>query len=69
MVEVFGAELLEMMHKDVIQRLTERETEFNAEVLSKITHIVKVCYLHYFIRYEEFYLIAYLFIVTAPATK
>jgi hypothetical protein len=50
MVEVFGADLLEVMYKDVLHRFTESGTEFCAEVLLKIIRIAKVCYflLHLF---------------------
>ncbi|CAG8542975.1 991_t:CDS:10, partial [Dentiscutata heterogama] len=41
MTEVFGDELLEMMHKDIIQRLTKQETEFDDEILIKLVRIVK----------------------------
>jgi hypothetical protein len=44
-IDVFGSELLEMMHKDIIQRLTKKETEFNDELLMMIIRIVKVYYL------------------------
>ncbi|CAG8660319.1 210_t:CDS:2, partial [Paraglomus brasilianum] len=41
MVEVFGAELLEVMHKDMLQRFTEQETEIDIEIFMKLTQIVK----------------------------
>ncbi|KAG9298147.1 hypothetical protein G9A89_002584 [Geosiphon pyriformis] len=41
MVKIFSAELLDTMHKDVMQRLTKCKTEFNAEVFLKIIPIVK----------------------------
>jgi hypothetical protein len=41
MVEVFGAETLKAMYKDVVRKLTEQETEFDAEVLMKLTRIAK----------------------------
>ncbi|CAG8618245.1 6558_t:CDS:10, partial [Diversispora eburnea] len=41
MVEVFGDELLETMHKDIIQRFTKQETEFDDEILMKLIRIVK----------------------------
>ncbi|CAH1769510.1 8574_t:CDS:2, partial [Entrophospora sp. SA101] len=30
-----------MMHKDIIQRLTKQETEFDDEILIKLVHIIK----------------------------
>ncbi|RUS17689.1 hypothetical protein BC938DRAFT_476182 [Jimgerdemannia flammicorona] len=41
MVEVFGAELLGAMHNDIMQRLTEQELEFDAEVAIKLTCTIK----------------------------
>ncbi|CAG8499742.1 7154_t:CDS:2, partial [Paraglomus occultum] len=41
MVEVFSAELLEIMHKDILQKLTKQETEFDDEILMKLVRIVK----------------------------
>ncbi|CAG8631935.1 493_t:CDS:2, partial [Paraglomus brasilianum] len=41
MMEVFSTELLEMMHKDMLERFTEQETEFDFEIFTKLTLIVK----------------------------
>ncbi|KAG9307562.1 hypothetical protein G9A89_023127 [Geosiphon pyriformis] len=41
MVEIFGLELLEMMHKEMLQKFTEQEAEFNSEILTKLTPIFK----------------------------
>ncbi|CAG8506037.1 2654_t:CDS:2, partial [Acaulospora colombiana] len=40
-VEVFGDELLEIMHNDILQRLTNQKTEFDEETLVKLVRIVK----------------------------
>jgi hypothetical protein len=42
MVEIFGTELLGAMHKDMLQRFTEQETEFDFEISTKLALIVKV---------------------------
>ncbi|CAG8636297.1 9868_t:CDS:10 [Ambispora gerdemannii] len=54
MVEVFGFKLLEAMYKDVVRRLTEQETELDAEVLIKLTRIVKRLQREEFVRYGGF---------------
>ncbi|KAF0427121.1 hypothetical protein F8M41_006108 [Gigaspora margarita] len=41
MMEVFGDELLEVMHNDILQRLTNQKTEFDEEILVKLVRIVK----------------------------
>ncbi|CAG8546273.1 3688_t:CDS:10, partial [Paraglomus occultum] len=41
MMVVFSTELLEMMHKDMLERFTEQETEFDFEIFTKLTLIVK----------------------------
>ncbi|GBC18903.2 C2H2-type zinc finger transcription factor [Rhizophagus irregularis DAOM 181602=DAOM 197198] len=40
-LEVFGGDLLESMHKDVIKRFTKHESEFDKETLIRLTRIVK----------------------------
>ena len=42
MTEVFGDVLLEMMHNDILQRLTKQETGFDDEIFMKLVRIVKV---------------------------
>lgn len=41
MLEVFGGDLLETMHKDIIRRFTKQESEFDEETLIKLIRIVK----------------------------
>ncbi|RIA81814.1 hypothetical protein C1645_836340 [Glomus cerebriforme] len=41
MLEVFGGDLLETMHKDIIKRFTKHESEFDEETLIKLIRIVK----------------------------
>ena len=42
MLEVFGGDLLETMHKELIKRFTKQESEFDEETLINLIRIVKV---------------------------
>jgi len=42
MVKVFGGNLLETMHNDIIKRFTKQESEFDEETLINLIRIVKV---------------------------
>ena len=42
MLEVFGGDLLETMHKDIIKRFTKQELEFDEKTLIELIRIIKV---------------------------
>ncbi|RGB22777.1 hypothetical protein C1646_775569 [Rhizophagus diaphanus] len=42
MLEVFGGDLLETMHKDIIKRFTKQESEFDEKTLIELIRIVKL---------------------------
>ena len=54
MMEVFSTELLEMMHKDMLERFTEQETEFDFKIFTKLTLIVKVWFFPFSILWKIF---------------
>ena len=68
MLEVFGGDLLETMHKDIIKRFIKQESEFDEKTLTKLIRIVKVLpsFLHLFVM-KKFNV--FIILVTAPATK
>ncbi|CAI2192833.1 15230_t:CDS:10, partial [Funneliformis geosporum] len=42
MLEVFGGDLLETMHKDIIKRFTKQESEFDEKTLIELIRIIKL---------------------------
>ena len=68
MLDVFGGDLLEAMHRDIKKRFTKQESEFDEETLIKLIHIVKVLlsFLHLFVMKKFNVLII---LVSAPAMR
>jgi hypothetical protein len=68
MLEVFGKNLLETMHKNIIKRFIKQESEFDKKTLTKLIQIVKVLpsFLHLFV-VKKFNV--FIILVTVPETK